>query len=78
MARITIPIDKKIGKAKEDAAQARDHYDEALETLKKLLVKKDEVKKAELNSVIDDCGIRFDKIINRLKRKDQLRSGEGK
>lgn len=78
MARRTISIDEKIDKAQEDVARAKDRYDAALETLKKLLEKKYEEKKAELISVIDGCGMSYDEIINLLKRKNQLRSGEEK
>ena len=40
MARRTIPIEEKIEKAQEDVARAKECYDVALETLKKLLEKK--------------------------------------
>ena len=78
MARRTISIDEKIEKAQEDVARAKDRYDAVLETLKKLLDKKDAEKKAELISVIDDCGMSYDEIIDLLKRKNKLRSGEEK
>ena len=78
MARRTISIDEKIEKAQEDVARSKDRYDAVLETLKKLLDKKDAEKKAELISVIDDCGMSYDEIIDLLKRKNKLRSGEEK
>ena len=71
MARRTIPIDEKIEKAQEDVMRAKERYDSALENLKLLLEKKDEQKKAELISVIDDCGISYDEIINMLKTKSK-------
>jgi len=71
MARRTIPIDEKIEKAQEDVVRAKERYDTALENLKLLLEKKDEQKKAELISVIDDCGISYDEIIKMLKTKSK-------
>lgn len=71
MARRTISIDEKTEKAQEDVARAKERYDAALETLKKLLEKKDEEKKAELISVIDDCGMSYDEIVNLLKMKNK-------
>lgn len=71
MARRIISIDEKIEKAQEDVARAKERYDTALEELKRLLEKKDEQKKAELISVIDDCGMSYDEIINLLKTKSR-------
>ena len=71
MARRIISIDEKIEKAQEDVARAKERYDAALEELKRLLEKKDEQKKAELISVIDDCGMSYDEIINLLKTKSR-------
>ncbi len=52
-------------------AHAKERCDSALEELKRLLDKRDEQKKAELISVIDDCGMRYDEIINLLKTKNK-------
>ena len=71
MARRTIPIDEKIEKAQEDVVRAKERYDKSLESLRLLMEKKDEQKKAELISVIDDCGISYDEIINMLKAKSK-------
>jgi len=71
MARRTIPIDEKIEKAQEDVVRAKERYDKALENLKLLMEKKDEQKKEELISVIDDCGISYDEIIKMLKTKSK-------
>jgi hypothetical protein len=71
MARRTISIDEKIEKVQADVAQAKERYDSTLETLKLLLDKKDEQKKAELISVIDGCGMSYDEIINLLKMKSK-------
>lgn len=76
MARRTIFIDEKIEKAQEDVARAKERYDSALETLKKLFEKKDEQKKAELIAVIDDCEMSYDEIINLLRSKNKRKSGE--
>ncbi len=71
MARKMISIDEKIERAQENVARAKDRYDHALEELKRLLDKKDEQKKAELISVIDDCGMSYDEIIDLLKSKSK-------
>ena len=71
MARRTIPIDEKIEKAQEDVVRAKERYDKALESLRLLMEKKDEQKKEELISVIDDCGISYDEIIKMLKTKSK-------
>lgn len=76
MARRMIPVEEKIEKAQEDVARTKERYDAALETLKKLLEKKDEQKKAELISVIDDCEMSYDEIIKLLRSKNKRKTGE--
>ncbi|MGB4439255.1 MAG: hypothetical protein WBJ13_08560 [Sedimentibacter sp.] len=71
MARRTISIDEKIEKAQADVEHAKECYDSALETLKLLLDKKDEQKKAGLISVVVSCGMNYDEIINLLKTKSK-------
>lgn len=69
MARRSISIDEKIEKAQADVLRAKERYDRALEELKQLLDKKDEQKREELISVIDNCGMSYEEIMNLLKTK---------
>lgn len=71
MARRSISIDEKIEKARVSVSRAKDRYDSALEELKQLMEKKDEQKKAELISIIEDGGLSYDEIIDLIKTKSQ-------
>ncbi|SCP99643.1 hypothetical protein [Anaerobium acetethylicum] len=48
MARIAIPLEQKIEAAQQKVVKAKEKYDAAIEELKRLMDKRDSVKKEEI------------------------------
>lgn len=65
--RRTIGIDTKIQAARDSVAKAKTRYDKALETLKSLLDKRDEMRKEELMKAIADSDRTYEEILRFIK-----------
>jgi hypothetical protein len=65
--RRTIGIDTKIQAARDSVAKAKARYDKAVETLKALLDKRDEMRKVELMNAIADSDRTYEEILRFIK-----------
>ena len=68
MTRRTISIDEKIEKAKESVERSKAKYDAAVDELKNLMAKRDELKKEELITAIMNSSKSYDEILKFLKK----------
>ncbi len=67
MARRSISIDEKIEKAKASVERSKAKYDDAVDELKNLMAKRDELKKEELIAAIMSSTKSYEEILKFLK-----------
>lgn len=65
--RRTIAIDTKIQAARDAAARAKARYDKAVDTLKSLLDRRDEMRKKELMQAIQDSERTYEEILRFIR-----------
>ncbi len=63
MARTSIPLEKKIEISQQKVLKAKENYDVAIEELKKLMDKRDALKKEELIAAIEKSNKSYDEIL---------------
>ena len=67
-AKTMISIDEKIAKAQDAVERAKNKYDSAVAELKKLMEKKEEIKRAELIEAVTKSNKSYDEILAFLKK----------
>jgi len=67
-SKTMISIDEKIAKAQDAVERAKNKYDSAVAELKKLMEKKEEIKRAELIEAVTKSNKSYDEILAFLKK----------
>ena len=70
-AKTMISIDEKIAKAQDAVERAKNKYDSAVAELKKVMEKKEEIKRAELIEAITKSNKSYDEILAFLRSDNQ-------
>jgi uncharacterized coiled-coil DUF342 family protein len=74
MARNSIPLEKKIENAQQKVVRTKEKYDAAIDELKKLMDKRDALKKEELIAAIGRSNKSYDEIMEFIN-SDVLEKG---